>query len=405
MLYDEAKVYIENEIAKYHLKSKVALPKVTIDKTGNRISIKFPVQTNADLFALLNVFVKGFGEMKVDTQKTLPNSVFLWGDNKAVFFFADPNKVVDVVKMNELLPEEISTILDIYKLGNPIKAELSPLEKLAELGVIVHQPSKSFGWDYLAGYETVKQDIRETIMLPLQHPDVYVDIVQHTRKTIETNRPKAVLFEGPSGTGKTTAARIIANEVDIPLVYIPLETIVSKWYGESEKNLAQIFNTCRETGDCLVFLDEIDALAASRENGIHEASRRVLSVLLREIDGFVPNDKTILIAATNRKNDLDAALLNRFDLSIFFHLPNETERAAIFGNYAKQLAKHELEVLAKGSDSLSGRNIRDVCKYAERKWAAHLIQQHTSVQSPTLAEYLAALKTKGDRYDIKKHIL
>lgn len=101
--------------------------------------------------------------------------------------------------------------------------------------------AKSLTWNSLAGYEQVKRDIEDTLLLSLTHGHVYDEITSITRDKAETNRPKCVLFEGPPGTGKTTTAKIISHQVNIPLVYMPLEAIMSKFYGEAESKLAEIF--------------------------------------------------------------------------------------------------------------------------------------------------------------------
>jgi SpoVK/Ycf46/Vps4 family AAA+-type ATPase len=138
----------------------------------------------------------------------------------------------------------------------------------------------------------------------------------------ETNRPKCVLFEGPPGTGKTTSAKIISQQVKIPLVYMPLEAIMSKFYGESESRLAEIFEAAQAMGSVILFIDEVDSLATSRESGLHEATRRILSTLLRKIDSFESDGEVLVICATNRKKDLDPALISRTDMSIRFELPD-----------------------------------------------------------------------------------
>lgn len=147
------------------------------------------------------------------------------------------------------------------------------------------------------------------------------------------------MFEGPPGTGKTSSARIIANTVNIPCIYIPIEGILSKYYGESEKRLSELFDYCEALGKCIVFIDEIDSLAGDRE-GAHEASKRILSTLLRRVDGMETDGEVMVIAATNRKKDLDAAMLSRIDMSIMFDLPDQLSRVIYL--YRKQFFRDML---------------------------------------------------------------
>lgn len=240
-----------------------------------------------------------------------------------------------------------------------------PKSILHKYGVTVFMPDekkKNLDWDYLAGYENVKRSIEDTILLALTHGEVYDQITAGTRMKNETNRPKAILFEGPPGCGKTTSAKIIAKQVNIPLIYMPIEAIMSKYYGESETRFAEIFDAAKALGRSIIFIDEIDALATSREGGIHEATRRILSTLLRKIDSFESEGDVLLICATNRSKDLDPALLSRLDIKINFELPDERMRSLIFQRYAKQLSQKDLEELGKLSEDLSGRDIADLCK-------------------------------------------
>lgn len=203
----------------------------------------------------------------------------------------------------------------------------------------------------------------------------------------ETNRPKCVLFEGPPGCGKTTSAKIISQQVNIPLVYMPLEAIMSKYYGESESRLAEIFESASAMGSVILFIDEVDSLATSRESGLHEATRRILSTLLRKIDSFESDGEVLVICATNRKKDLDPALISRLDLNIKFDLPDARTRALIFERYAKQLNKDQLKELGELAVHLSGRDISDICKDAERKWASKYIRKEVSVITPEISVY------------------
>lgn len=123
-----------------------------------------------------------------------------------------------------------------------------------------------------------------------------------------------------------------------------------------------MWELCEQLGKVIIFIDEIDALAGNRSTDMHEASRRILSTLLRKIDSFESSTNVLLICATNRKVDLDPAMLSRIDLAVNFALPDKHSRAAIFKRYAKHLSDSQLEVLASKTEQFSGRNISDICK-------------------------------------------
>ncbi|CDF40396.1 unnamed protein product [Chondrus crispus] len=274
--------------------------------------------------------------------------------------------------------------------------------KLEEMGVDVFDGKDSaLTWDALAGYDDVKKSIENTLTLPLKHPDVYESIVRGTRKRFESNLPKAVLYEGPPGCGKTLSAKILSASIGIPFVHVPLETILSKFYGETTRKLADILQTANDLGPCLVFIDECDSIGLSRSSSteVHEVTRRTLSVLLRHIDGLDGPQNTILLAATNHKEDIDSALMSRFDVVVSFPLPDVDTRAAVLALYAKHLAPEELRTMAELSAGFSGRELLDVCEEAERTYAGNLVREevHREVagQLPTLAEYVDAIQRKS----------
>ena len=134
----------------------------------------------------------------------------------------------------------------------------------------------------MAGYDKIKRVIEDSVLFTLTHQDLFKQIKEHTWDGEDYNRPRWILFEGPPGWGKTTTAKIMSQTVNTPLVYLPLEAIMSKYYGESESKLAKIFESWEEFKNWILFIDEIDSLATSRDGGIHEASRRLLSTLLRK---------------------------------------------------------------------------------------------------------------------------
>ena len=161
----------------------------------------------------------------------------------------------------------------------------------------------------------------------------------------------------------------------------------------------QIFDNCDKLGGAVIFIDEIDALVGNRDNAqMHEATRRILSVILQRVEGFSGRGKNILICATNRRQDLDKALLSRFDVCIRYELPDTDTRRAIFKRYAKQLGRSALSGLADQSEGLSSRDIKDICERAERTWASRLISEGNmdavTRELPLSHDYYDALRIK-----------
>ena len=320
----------------------------------------------------------------------------------------------------------------LHNMGVEVHWPMQESEKEQEGKIIekgIHVSSKAISKNYMnldwsdaGGYDDVKQYIESSIILPLKFPDKYRAIVEGTRKRYEPNRPRAILMEGPPGTGKTLTARIIACRVNFPLVHLPLTSIMSKYYGETENKLSEILSTCEQMGGAIIFIDEIDALATSRgSDNMHEATRRLLSVLLTSIEGFKGQSNNIILGATNRKMDLDQALLSRFDTVIYYPLPDLPARKAIFAMYAKQLSCEEHETLGQNTEGASARDIKEICENAERNWAQKLIsnvgedsgiKHKTSKRGidmnsqllPNLQEYISACERVGVMKNIDKNI-
>lgn len=209
-------------------------------------------------------------------------------------------------------------------------------------------------YDDFGGHAAVVARARELIELPL------------TRRTeltkIGARAIKGVLFSGPPGTGKTLLARIIASRAQVPFYEVRGPEIFSKWYGESEELLRKLFDDAARHERAIIFFDEIDSVAGRRSGESHEASRRVVAQLLTLMDGFSRDQATIVIAATNRPQDIDDALRRpgRFDWNIVFSLPSFEDRVRILEATAREIS-HDANlshlVVARQTDGWSGAEL------------------------------------------------
>jgi len=186
-------------------------------------------------------------------------------------------------------------------------------------------------FDDFGGLQVVVARARELIEAPLQHKDAL--------SRIGARPVKGILFTGLPGTGKTMLARIIANSTDAEFYEISGPEVFSKWYGQSEEILRRLFEDAARQERAIIFFDEIDSVAGQRADESHEASRRVVAQLLALMDGFTPDENVVVIAATNRPQDIDAALRRpgRFDWEIHFPLPDESDRKSILEASARHL--------------------------------------------------------------------
>src|SRR2546421_1271454 len=227
-------------------------------------------------------------------------------------------------------------------------------------------------WDDIGGLEKVKALLTEGVEWPLRYPEVY----SHAK----VEPPRGVLLSGPPGSGKTLIARALANQCEANFISIKGPELLSKWVGESEKGIREVFRRAKQAAPCIVFFDEIDALAPHRGGDIDgHVGDRVIAQLLTEMDGVEGRAGVIVVAATNRPELIDTALLRpgRFDLVVELAYPNEIERRAIFAIHTKgrPLAPEiPLEALASLTEGGSGADIEAICRRAAllgwREWIA-----------------------------------
>ncbi|MHA6759681.1 ATP-binding protein [Streptacidiphilus sp. PAMC 29251] len=196
-------------------------------------------------------------------------------------------------------------------------------------------PSSAASFQDFGGSPEILERAKELIELPLER---HVELAAIGARAI-----KGVLFTGPPGTGKTMLARIIASRAGAMFYEVSGPQIMSKWYGQSEELIRKIFEDAATQSRAIVFFDEIDSLASQRSDDSHEASRRVVGQLLASMDGFRADANVIVIATTNRPQDIDVALRRpgRFDWEINFPLPSRSDREAILKVSARRLAVGE----------------------------------------------------------------
>ncbi len=214
-------------------------------------------------------------------------------------------------------------------------------------------------------YDDVKQELQDAIVMPLQKKEIAY--------TYGIKPPSGILLFGPPGTGKTMLMRALARELKFNFIEVKCSQILSQWYGESEKNLVEVFVNARKTAPTILFFDEIDAIGKKRdEAGMDEVTPRVLTAMLQEMDGAVKSKSSVIvIGATNIPNKLDAALLRpgRFDKIIYMHLPDAEGRKQIFEVSAKGIPLApdiDYGLLARKTNRFSGADIKNVVTEAKR---------------------------------------
>jgi len=261
------------------------------------------------------------------------------------------------IDLEKPIPAE--TLEKMRVLPEDFKNALKEVEPSAMREVLVEIPKIS--WSDVGGLGDVKMKLREAVEMPLKDPEAF--------KRMGIKPPRGILLYGPPGSGKTLLAKAVANESEANFISIKGPEVMSKWVGESEKAVRTIFKKAKQVAPCIVFLDELDAIAHRRgfdnDSGVSE---RVVNQLLTSMDGLETLEGVVVIGATNRPDMVDPALLRtgRFDRILLVPAPDRAARLEILKVHTKSMPLEgvELNELAEELDGYTGADIEGLCREA-----------------------------------------
>ncbi len=257
--------------------------------------------------------------------------------------------------------------------------------------IVTEKPDLSL--DDVAGLVDAKRALREAIVLPLMRPDFFTG----------SRRPwKGILLHGPPGCGKTMIAKATAASVEATFFNISAAQIMSKWLGESEKLVLELFEMAKKKQPSIIFIDEVDSLTQARGGGEHDAMRRVKTQLLTTMDGMTSSneDRVVVIGATNLPWEIDDAFLRRFERRIYVGLPDYEARNKVFEINSSGVAIDDevnYELLADLTDGYSGSDIANICREAlmipirDLDSAGNILDESVTVREVTQKDYVYAL--------------
>ncbi len=236
--------------------------------------------------------------------------------------------------------------------------ESEELEDIIKSAIIIEKPKVRF--EDIANLEKAKKALMEAIIWPLKRPDLFKGSRSPWR---------GILLFGPPGCGKTLLAKAVANAVNATFINIDSATILSKWFGESEKIVKEVFRVARKKQPAIIFIDEVDAIASIRKADEHDTMHRVKTILLMEMDGLLSSseDRIVVIGATNLPELLDPAFRRRFEKRIYVPLPDFEARKEIFKIHLRgiELADDvDFDELAKLTEGYTGHDIALIVKEA-----------------------------------------
>ncbi len=262
------------------------------------------------------------------------------------------------IKSAVVSPRRAPTIKSSIATGEESGVGDDELSKAISDTIIAEKPD--IKWNDVANLNSAKQALREAIILPMMRPDLF----EGARKPW-----KGILLFGPPGCGKTLIAKAVASEVKATFFNVSAATLVSKWLGESEKLVRELFVAARNKQPAIIFIDEVDSIATRREGDEVGGERRLKTQLMQEMEGVTSNkkDQIVVLGATNVPWELDPALRRRFEKRIYIGMPEEEAREEIFKIHTRgvDLEKDvDFKELAKLTEGYVGSDIAMICREA-----------------------------------------
>ncbi|PJE81799.1 AAA family ATPase [Candidatus Pacearchaeota archaeon CG10_big_fil_rev_8_21_14_0_10_32_42] len=264
----------------------------------------------------------------------------------------------DLKNMQEKIPTEVLDKIRVSK--KDFIDALKKVEPSAMREVLIKRPHVK--WEDIGGLKAAKDKLRELVELPLLRPDLY--------QAAGIKPSKGVLIYGPPGTGKTLLAKAVANESNANFISVKGPELISKWVGESEKHVREIFKKARQVAPTIIFFDEFDSISKSRGSGFgNDSSEKVVNQLLTELDGIEELENVIVIAATNRKDLIDSALLRpgRIDAQVELPVPDSETREEIFKVHMKNMPFEkdvDITKMIEKTEGWTGADIEATVRFA-----------------------------------------
>ncbi|RMD67471.1 AAA family ATPase [Candidatus Pacearchaeota archaeon] len=323
-----------------------------------------------------------------------------------VRFSDDPTQYFHTKLLHRPLAQNQKTVIDVFgtrleyvvtKLSPKGYAIVTPATKIIVSDEKYMGELRATGVSYedIGGLKNEVEMIREMVELPMKHPEVF--------QKLGVGAPKGVLLTGPPGTGKTLLAKAVANETDAAFFSIAGPEIMSKYYGESEKQLRDVFEKAEKNAPSIIFIDEIDSIAPKRGEGTDQTEKRVVAQLLTLMDGLKTRGQVVVMAATNRPDDLDPALRRpgRFDREIRINPPDEQGRKEILQIHTRGMPLDkdvDFDELARHTIGYTGADIEVLCKEAALKAIKPHFEKLKNMEERIPTEELDKIKVTREHF-------